>query len=302
MSGIKYYAPLPVVGLGLGVSSVVYAVEGVGVEVLLNKLPNTAANSLKISNKQAAQYTKEAVLLSNLVSRFTEISTQGSKFEIKTNILFKYLSFIDVFPSIVTGIAVACNDACGKPFDRRELYNFLRSSLDYEGGAVFWNKIACCLIGGLVLGNNGESISSYRRISIPYGFCSIGLFSKNSLKEIDINSNHTEKTVVDALNLCFCLDRSDFTGFDEVSSNSISKASILDDVEQLFMNIVVDKGGGYFLRPSSLSKRAMLVMAKNDFIGTEVLAEFDKKTKENSLASSYKTLILKHNLEGVYRL
>ena len=302
MSGIKYYAPLPVVGLGLGVSSVVYAVEGVGVEVLLNKLPNTAANSLKISNKQAAQYTKEAVLLSNLVSRFTEISTQGSKFEIKTNILFKYLSFIDVFPSIITGIAVACNDACGKPFDRRELYNFLRSSLDYEGGAVFWNKIACCLIGGLVLGNNGESISSYRRISIPYGFCSIGLFSKNSLKEIDINSNHTEKTVVDALNLCFCLDRSDFTGFDEVSSNSISKASILDDVEQLFMNIVVDKGGGYFLRPSSLSKRAMLVMAKNDFIGTEVLAEFDKKTKENSLASSYKTLILKHNLEGVYRL
>ena len=302
MSGIKYYAPLPVVGLGLGVSSVVYAVEGVGVEVLLNKLPNTAANSLKISNKQAAQYTKEAVLLSNLVSRFTEISTQGSKFEIKTNILFKYLSFIDVFPSIVTGIAVACNDACGKPFDRRELYNFLRSSLDYEGGAVFWNKIACCLIGGLVLGNNGESISSYRRISIPYGFCSIGLFSKNSLKEIDINSNHTEKTVVDALNLCFCLDRSDFTGFDEVSSNSISKASILDDVEQLFMNIVVDKGGGYFLRPSSLSKRGIVVMAKNDFVGTEVLAEFDKKTKENSLASSYKTLILKHNLEGVYRL
>jgi hypothetical protein len=46
----------------------------------------------------------------------------------------------------------------------------------------------------------------------------------------------------------------------------------------------------------------MLVMAKNDFVGTEVLAEFDKKTKENSLANSYKTLILKHNLEGVYRL
>ena len=302
MSGIKYHAPLPIVGLGLGVSSVVYAVEGLGVEVLLNKLPNSSANSLTITNKEAAQHTEEVSLLNNLVNRFTEISVQESKIEIKTNMLFKYLSFFDLFPSIITGVAVACNDACGKPFDRRELYNFLRSSLDYNGDTVFWNKIACCLIGGLVLGNNGESISSYRRITIPYGFCSIGLFSINSSKEIDTNLNNTEKTVVDALNLCFCLDRSDFTGFDEISLNSISKASILDDVEQLFMDIVVDKGGGYFLRPSSLSKRALVVMAKNDFVGTEVLAEFDKKTKENSLASSYKTLILKHNLEGVYRL
>ena len=302
MSGIKYHAPLPIVGLGLGVSSVVYAVEGLGVEVLLNKLPNSSANSLTIRNKEAAQHTEEVLLLTNLVNRFTEISVQASRVEIITNILFKYLSFIDVFPSIITGVAVACNDACGKPFNRRELYNFLRSSFAYNGDAIFWNKIACCLIGGLVLGDNGDSISNYRRISIPYGFCSIGLFSNNSLNKIDINLNITEKTVVDALNFCFCLDRSDFTGFDEISSNSISKASILDDVEQLFMNIVVDKGGGYFLRPSSLSKRALVVMAKNDFVGTEVLAEFDKKTKENSLASSYKTLILKHNLEGVYRL
>lgn len=302
MSGIKYHTPLPVVGLGLGVSSVVYAVDGVGVEVLLNKLPNISANSLIIRDKLAAQHTEEVSLLNNLVNRFTEISVQECKLEIKTNFLFKYLSFTDVFPSIITGVAVACNDACGKPFDRRELYNFLRSSFEYNGDAVFWNKIACCLIGGLVLGNNGDSISNYRRISIPYGFCSIGLFSNYSLKEIDINYNHTEKTVVDALNLCFCLDRSDFIGFDEISSNSTSKVSILDDVEQLFVNIVVDKGGGYFLRPSSLSKRAILVMAKNDFVGTEVLAEFYKKTKENSLASSYKTLILKHNLEGVFRL
>lgn len=302
MSGIKYHAPLPIVGLGLGVSSVVYAVEGLGVEVLLNKLPNSSANSLTITNKEAAQHTEEVSLLNNLVNRFTEISVQECKLEIKTNILFKYLSFFYLFPSIITGVAVACNDACGKPFERRELFNFLRSSLDYNGDNVFWNKIACCLIGGLVLGNNGESISSYRRITIPYGFCSIGLFSINSSKEIGTNLNNTEKTVVDALNLCFCLDRSDFTGFDEISLNSISKASILDDVEQLFMDIVVDKGGGYFLRPSSLSKRALVVMAKNDFVGTEVLAEFDKKTKESSLASSYKTLILKHNLEGVYRL
>lgn len=302
MSGIKYHAPLPIVGLGLGVSSVVYAVEGLGVEVLLNKLPNSSANSLTITNKEAAQHTEEVSLLNNLVNRFTEISVQECKLEIKTNILFKYLSFFYLFPSIITGVAVACNDACGKPFERRELFNFLRSSLDYNGDNVFWNKIACCLIGGLVLGNNGESISSYRRITIPYGFCSIGLFSINSSKEIGTNLNKTEKTVVDALNLCFCLDRSDFTGFDEISLNSISKASILDDVEQLFMDIVVDKGGGYFLRPSSLSKRALVVMAKNDFVGTEVLAEFDKKTKENTSNSGYKAVVLKHNLEGVYRL
>ncbi len=302
MSGIKYHAPLPVVGLGLGVSSVVYAVEGLGVEVLLNKLPNSSANSLTIKNKEAAQHTEEVLLLNNLVNRFTEIGVQESKVEIKTNILFKYLNFFDLFPSIIAGVAVACNDACGKPFDRRELYNFLRSSSAYNGDAIFRNKIAWCLIRGLLLGNNGDSISNYRRISIPYGFCSIGFFTNSSSKEIDVELNYTEETVVDALNLCFCLDRSDFTGFEEISSNSINNVSILDDMEQLFIDIVVDKGGGYLSRPLNQSKRALLVMAKNDFVGTEVLAEFDKKTKENSKASSYKTLILKHNLEGVYRL
>lgn len=302
MSGIKYYSPLPIVGLGLDISSVVYAVEGFGVEVLFSKMSGTTKSSITIGVKNWVDYGVELTALNKLVDWFVDKGGQKQGFEIKTNILFKYLSFKDVFVSVVAGVAVACNDAIGKPFERRDIFDVLRSNLVYDGDVVFWNKLACCLIGGLVLGNQGKSIAEYRRISMPYGFCSIGLFSKDIAVNNSLTANFNEQTVVDALNLCFCLDRSDFVGFEQICSNSSKNINGLNDVEQLFVEIVVDKGGGYFLHPPNQSKRALFAIVINDFIGAEVLDEFDKKTKENSSDSVYKAVVLKHNLEGVYRL
>ena len=302
MSGIKYYAPFPIVGLGLGVSSVVYAVENFGVEVLLNNMTGTTKSSITIGVKTSVDYGVELTALNKLVDWFVDKGAQNHAFDIKTNILFKYLNFNNVFVSVVAGVAVACNDAIGKPFERREIFDMLRSNLVYDGGVVFWNKLACCLIGGLVLGNQGKSIAEYRRISMPYGFCSIGLFSKDIAVNNSLTANFNEQTVVDALNLCFCLDRSDFVGFEQICSNSSKNINGLNDVEQLFVEIVVDKGGGYFLHPSNQSKRALFAIVINDFIGAEVLAEFDKKTKKHSSDNAYKAVVLRHNLEGVYRL
>ncbi len=302
MSGIKYYSPFPIVGLGLDVSSMVYAVEGFGVEVLLNKRKAGPRCSIEIGLKNTEDYAVELSLLNKLVDRFVDKGTNKWAFDIKTNLLFKYLSFIDVFPSIVAGVSVACNDAVGKPFERREIFNIVKSTFNYDGDIVFWNKLACCLIGGLVLGNQAQSITDYRRISMPYGFCSIGLYFKDLVDKNVVGVNFTEQTVVDALNLCFSLDRSDFSGFEQICSNSLKTTNVLSEAEQLFVDSVVDKGGGYFLRPSNQSQRALVAIVINDFIGTEVLAEFDKKTKENTSNSGYKAVVLKHNLEGVYRL
>lgn len=304
-AGTKYFAPAIISNVGLETNAISYAVEKIGVELVF-KVDKSLDNNTNVQfyglkNRDLQQGIVNAI--SSLNKHFPWKANLRNSISLDIYNKIPVGSGLAALGTTIAGFLVAVNIYNKRPFEQRDLFDFAKSTLGAVLSEKTYNDIACSLIGGMVLGHNGSSIADYQRITMPQGFSSV--ICVNNTKKRALSVNTDDFTGVDykinaAVQMALMLYKTNLDGFVAFCYRhfDIEKLSLLA-FEKKFCKIAHNLDVRALFRPS-LSSTGLVALAINSFKASELADGFNKLVL-SSADSNAKAILLKHNLEGVYR-
>lgn len=304
-AGTKFYAPATIADLGMGLGVISYAIDDLGVELVIK--PAEENEGLSVSFFVLKNEAFQAELKSSLELLHAAFENQLGKklnYHIDLTVRIPFNSGLNSKGSCLAAYLVAVNSLNKRPFEQRQLFDFATSTistLSAKDKLAFANA----LIGGLVVGYNGDSISDYQRVSMPLGFTSTLLFNSKAEVSIEnsdeINSDICSRRANKAIQLSLAMYKSDFDRLDTIlqtDTELLDQAGL--DAFQLKFCALASSLGCDFVFPDSMNASTLICMGMNSFKVGELAEQFKAVLKEEK-QRNYKVMSVKHNYDGCYR-
>ena len=303
--GTKYFAPAIISNVGLETNAISYAIEKIGVELVL-KVDSSLSNEINVQffgskNTKLKEEIFKAVDM--LCKDFPWRANLRAPVSLDVFNKIPNGSGLSMLGSTIAGFVVAVNTYNKRPFEQRDLFDFVKSVLGDRVNARTYNDIACSLIGGMVLGHNGSTISEYQRISVPQGFSSVICLNDSDSDRLSDkleSGTSLDYKINAAAQMALLLYKTNLDGFVAFSDRHFDLDRLsLFGFEQEFCKIAYGFDIKALFRPSD-SNAGLVALAINSFKASELAESFNKLSFDGS-GLNVKAILVEHNLEGVYK-
>lgn len=304
IAGTKYFSPASITNFGFSTSSLSYAVESIGID-LVHTPKGKGDEENEIIFFGLKEHPEKQNINSYIIKLWEEFPwRQGLKLPFKVEVYNKIPknTDINVVGPVLAAVLVAFNVFNKRSLEQRDLFDLTRNCIGDTLSTKTYNSLACSLIGGLIVGHNGSSIREYQRISFPQGFSSVLCVGPNKSTDsaMPIEGRSLDNLINLTTQLALILYKSNLDLFLAFSEANFSLENLsLDTFETSFAEKAKSYGLHTLFRPAK-DNRGLVAMATNSFKASELAEEFNADCKAKGLNEN-SAMFLKHNHEGVYK-